>query len=292
MSARSLALLVLLAAAWGASFLFLRIGVPVFGVGWVIELRVAIAFVFLLAVGLALGKRIDWRAHWRHYTLIGLFNSAAPFLLFAYAARSLPASMLSVFNSTAPIWGALLGLIFLRQAVSRMAALGLALGVAGVAVLTLGDGAHLPPGSGLPILAAALAPLCYAIASALAKRKPSAGGAFENAAGSMAASMVLVLPFCLNPFPGSPGVGAWGAALALGIVCTGAAYLIYFRLITDVGPMKALSVTFLIPAFGTLWGVLFLDEVLTAGLLAGGGLIIAGTVLTTGVIGTRPAAGT
>jgi drug/metabolite transporter (DMT)-like permease len=264
--------------------LFLRIGVPAFGVGWLIELRVLIALVFLLAVGFFMGKRMGWRTHWRHYTLIGALNSAFPFLLFAYAARTLPASVLSVFNSTAPIWGALLGLAFLGQKVSRTAALGLALGVAGVVVLTLGEGDHLPAGSTLPLLAAALAPLCYAIASALAKRKPSAGGAFENAAGSMAASCLLVLPFCLAPFPATPSATAWGAALALGIVCTGAAYLIYFRLISDVGPMKALSVTFLIPAFGTLWGVLFLDETLTPALLAGGALIIVGTILTTGFL--------
>lgn len=278
--------LIVLAALWGGSFLFLRLGVPSFGAGWIIELRVLIAFVFLLLVGRWLGRRIDWRTHWRHYTLMGLFNSAVPFLLFAYAAKTLPASMLSVFNSTAPIWGALLGLVFLQMPVSRSAAVGLVLGVIGVAVLTLGGGAALPAGGVWPIAAAALAPVCYAIASALARRAPAAaGGAFENAAGSMGASSLLVLPLCaVLPMNGTPDAVAWGSALALGVLCTGVAYLLYFRLITDVGPMKALSVTFLIPIFGTLWGVLFLGEALTGSLLVGGGLILAGTVLTTGAI--------
>ena len=278
--------LIFLAALWGGSFLFLRLGVPSFGAGWIIELRVLIAFVFLMLVGRWLGRRIDWRTNWRHYTLLGLFNSGVPFLLFAYAAITLPASLLSVFNSTAPIWGALLGLIFLRMPVSRSAVVGLVFGVAGVAVLTLGSGATLPPGSTWPMLAAALAPVCYAIASALARRAPaSAGGAFENAAGSMGTSALLVLPLCvLLPMNGTPDSVAWGSALALGVLCTGVAYLLYFRLITDVGPMKALSVTFLIPIFGTLWGVLFLGEALTRELLIGGGLILAGTVLTTGAV--------
>lgn len=278
--------LTFLAALWGGSFLFLRLGVPSFGAGWIIELRVLIAFAFLLLVGRWLGRRIDWLPNWRHYTLMGLFNSGAPFLLFAYAAKTLPASMLSVFNSTAPIWGALLGLIFLRIPVSRSAAVGLVIGVVGVAVLTLGGGASLPPGSAWPIAAAALAPVCYAIASALARRAPaSAGGAFENAAGSMGASSLLVLPMCvLLPMNVSPDGIAWGSALALGILCTGIAYLLYFRLITDVGPMKALSVTFLIPIFGTLWGVLFLGEALTRELLIGGLLILTGTLLTTGAV--------
>lgn len=287
MTPASFGLLVLLAALWGASFLFLRLGVPAFGVGWIIELRVAIAFVFLLAVGRWLGRRIAWREHGRHYALIGLFNSALPFLLFAYAARSLPASVLSVFNSTAPIWGALLGVLFLGQRLTLGGGVGLALGIAGVALMTLGEGAHLPPGSGLAMSAAALAPLCYAIASGMARRAPQAGGAFENAAGSMGASSLLVLPFCLAPFPGQPDALAWGSALALGVLCTGAAYLMYFRLIADVGPMRALSVTFLIPAFGTLWGVLFLGETLSASFLAGGALIVFGTVLTTGVLHPR-----
>ncbi len=289
MTAASFGLLVVLAAVWGASFLFLRLGVPSFGVGWIIELRVGIAFVFLLAVGRWLGRRIDWRAHGRHYATIGLFNSALPFLLFAYAAGSLPASVLSVFNSTAPIWGALLGAVFLRQPITPAAAAGLALGIGGVALMTMGEGAHMPAGSGLAVLAAVLAPVCYAIASALAQRAPpAAGGAFENAAGSMGTTALMVLPFCLVPFPGQPDATAWGSALALGILCTGAAYLMYFRLITDVGPMRALSVTFLIPAFGTLWGVLFLGETLSASFLAGGGLIVAGTILTTGVLRARP----
>ncbi len=285
MSLASLLRLILLAALWGASFLFLRLGVPAFGVGWLIELRVFIAFLFLLLVGHWLGKKVDWRTHWRHYTLMGLFNSAAPFLLIAYAARTLPASLLSVLNSTAPIWGALIGLIFLKISVGRSAAIGLALGVGGVAVLTLGGSSTLPAGSALPIAAATLAPVCYAVASTLARRATQAGGAFENAAGSLGTSSLLVLPLCLLlPMPGTPDAIAWGSALAIGILCTGVAYVLYFRLITDVGPMKALSVTFLIPVFGTLWGILFLGEALTRELLMGGGLILLGTLLTTGVV--------
>jgi drug/metabolite transporter (DMT)-like permease len=284
MPAASLVHMIVLAALWGASYPLLRHGVPSFGAAWIIELRVGIAFVFLLMVGVLLGRRFEWRTRWRNYLLMGLFNSAAPFFLFAYALKTLPASLVSVFNSTAPIWGALLGAMFLRVPISRSAGVGLGLGLCGVAVLAVGSMPTMPEGNALPMLAAALAPLCYAIASALAKRTRAPGSAFEDATGSMAASSILGLLLCLVlPMPGTPTGTAWASALALGVLCTGIAYLLYFRLTADVGPMKALAVTFLIPVFGTLWGVVLLGEAVTRELLGGGALILAGTALTTGM---------
>lgn len=286
MEAGSVLRLIALAAIWGGSFLFVRIGVPVFGPGVLIELRVGLAAVFLWLVCRVLRRQARMRQHWRHFLIIGLLNSALPFLLFAYAAQTLSASLLSILNSAAPIFGAIIGAFWLRQPVSRSAALGLLLGVAGVATLVAGSSA-LVHGDGwwLAIAAGLTAPFCYGLASVYTKQSPVAVAPIDNAHGSMWAAAILVLPFALLlPVRSSPGGGDWLAVSALAIVCTGAAYLMFFRLIDEVGPMRALSVTFLIPVFGVLWGALFLGEAVGWSKLFGGALVLCGTALANGVI--------
>jgi drug/metabolite transporter (DMT)-like permease len=274
--------LLLLAAIWGSSFLFLRIAAPVLGPAVLIEYRVLSASLFLLAVGLVLRQRLGLRAHWRHFLTLGLFNSALPFLLFAFAARTLPASVLSVLNATAPMFGALITALWLRQPITAHTVLGLFLGTAGVALLVGFDHASTRPGAGLAIGAALAAALCYSIASSYAKSAPAVEP-FANAHGSMWAAALLVLPaLALFPQPQPASAGTIGAALALGILCSGIAYLIYFKLIADVGPTSALTVTFLNPLFGILWGTVFLHETVGWYTIAGSAITIAGTMLVTG----------
>ncbi|HFL7772104.1 TPA: DMT family transporter [Pseudomonas aeruginosa] len=283
MSSAHLAQMFLLAALWGSSFVFLRLGIPEFGVGWLIELRALLAFLVLLPVTWLLAQKIEWRRNWPHFLLLGAISAALPFLLLAYAARTLPASVLAVLNSCAPIWAALFGWLFFGQKIQVKTVIGLLLGILGVAWLTLGELDHLPAGSYLAILAACLAPVCYAAASALAWRSQQSVGPLANTTGGMAAAAVLVLPFCSNLPAANPGGLAWASAFGLGVLCTGLAYVLYFRLTAQVGPTKALSVTFLIPLFGILWGALFLDEPVGANLLLGTGLIVLGTALSTGL---------
>lgn len=274
--------LILLAAIWGSSFVFARIAVPVLGPAVLIEYRVLFASLFLAAVGLLLRKHLDLAANWKHYFILGFFNSAFPFLLFAYAATTLTASVLSVLNATAPMWGALIGAVWSRQPISAKKALGLVLGTCGVALLVGFDKVTSSPGAGIAIGAALVAALCYSIASAYAK-SARAVEPFANAHGSMWASTILVIPaLAFFPSPGVPTVGIMGAALALGVMCTGAAYILYFKLIEDVGATSALTVTFLNPLFGILWGALFLGEVVGWYTIAGAAIVITGTALVTG----------
>jgi len=285
MDSASLFRLFLLAAIWGCSFLFMRIGVPVFGPAGLIAFRVLIAAVFLWMAGLWLHKPLEFRRHWRHYLIIGLLNSALPFLLFAYAAQSLSASLLSILNATSPLWGALVSAIWLRTPITRPIAIGLACGLAGV-VLLVGNGVSIAGNAGWPAIAAGLiAPLSYSLASTYTRAFPSTVTPFANAHGSMWMASLLVLPLLLvTPLRQTPLAADWLAVTALGIACTGAAYLLYFRLIQDVGATRALTVTFLIPVFGVLWGWLFLDEAIGTGKLAGGLLVLAGIGLTTGIV--------
>lgn len=274
--------LVLLAAIWGSSFLFMRICAPVLGPAVLIEYRVAFAALFLLLVGLVLKKRLDLAANWKHYVILGFFNSAFPFLLFAYAASTLTASVLSVLNATAPMWGALIGALWSRQAIAAKNVLGLVLGTCGVALLVGFDAVTTKPGAGLAIGAALVAAISYSVASAYAKSARSVEP-FANAHGSMWAATLMVIPaLFFFPSPGTATLGIMGAALALGVMCTGVAYILYFKLIEEVGTTSALTVTFLNPLFGILWGALFLGEIVGWYTIAGAAIVISGTALVTG----------
>jgi len=282
MNTANLLRLILLAAIWGGSFLFMRISAPTLGPAVLIEARVLFAALFLAAVGAFLKKRLDLRAHWKHYVILGFFNSGFPFLLFAYAARTLPASVLAVLNATAPMWGALLGAAWTRQAIGARTVLGLVLGTAGVALLVGFD--HATSRAGLAVGAALLAAFSYSVASQYARTAKSVEP-FANAHGTMWTSAVMVLPALLVfPPAGAPTAGIVGAVIALGVLCSGVAYILYFRLIDAVGATSALTVTFLSPVFGILWGALFLGEAIGWYTVAGSAIVLVGTALVTGFV--------
>jgi drug/metabolite transporter (DMT)-like permease len=282
MNASSIARLLILSAIWGGSFIFMRVAVPALGPVVLMELRVLLAALFLAGVAQFMKSRLASGTHWKHYLFLGLINSALPFLLFGYAALTLPASLLSILNATAPIWSTFIGVVWLRHRLTPQAALGLGLGVAGVALLVGLDRAMLQPGAGLAAAAALGAALCYGIASLYAKQA-RAVEPFANAHGSMWAATLWLLPasFLLPP-PAVPGMDILLAVVVLGVVCSGVAYLLYFRLIAEIGAAPALTVTFLIPLFGVLWGWLFLDEAVGWHTLAGAFIVIVGTALVTG----------
>ena len=276
--------LLALGAIWGASFLFMRVSAPVLGPGVLVELRLLFAALFLTGVGVILKKRLGLREHWKHFLILGFFNSALPFLLFAFAARTLSASLLSVLNATAPLWGALLGVVWTRQPVNARTAAGLLMGTAGVALLVGFDSVSAAPGAGVAIAAGLCAALSYAIAGLYTKSAKNVDS-FANAQGSMWSSTLWVLPaLAFFPAPGEPTVGVWGAVIALGLLCSGIAYILFFRLIEELGATSALTVTFLIPVFGILWGVVFLDEVIGWHTFAGSAIVLAGTALVTGFV--------
>lgn len=275
--------LLFLSALWGGSFLFMRMAATAVGPAWLILARVGLAAVFLGVVALWLKKALQASKYWRHYLVLGLFNSALPFVLFAYAAQTLSASLLSILNATAPMWAAVIAAARRQSELSLMKWLGMGVGLAGVAVLAGVESLSLPPGGMIAIGAALAATLSYGIATTYTKVASSVEP-FSNAQGSMWAATLILIPAALaTPFPAEiPWAPIGLAVLALGIVCSGVAYLIYFRLVADFGGVSALTVTFLIPVFGTLWAAWVLDEPVTWTTVAGGLLVLVGTALVTG----------
>ncbi|HOL65243.1 MAG TPA: DMT family transporter [Accumulibacter sp.] len=277
--------LLLLGALWGASFLFTRLAVPELGPLWLVAVRVLAGALFLLVVASLLRSTLALRGHWRHFFCLGFLNTALPFALFAYAATTLTASLLSIINSTAPLWGVTFGMLLSRQLPAPRIIGGLAAGLIGVSLLVLRDPAALAAGSAWPVVAALLAPVCYGLASHYARLRTAHVAPMAVAHGSMWGALLCLLP--LLPF--SPrlssamlSAGGMAAALALGVLCTGLAYQIYFRLVREIGAASALTVTFLIPLFGILWGALFLQEAVTGTTFVGAAFVLLGTALVTG----------
>lgn len=284
--------LVLLAALWGASFLFMRLGAHEFGPLVLAAVRVGLASVMLIPLLASRGQLAELRTHWKGLLIVGALNSAIPFVLFSFAALSITAGLSSIVNATTPLWTAVVAFVWLRQSLTPWRALGLVIGFAGVAFLAW-DKASFKPGADhsglLAVLACAAATFCYGVAANATKRYLAGVSPLAVATGSQfAAALLLALPAAWLWPAAMPGATAWGAALALAALCTALAYILYFRLMSRVGPTNAVSVTFLIPLFAILWGAVFLGEAVTAQMVAGGAIVLVGIALALGLVGPRP----
>lgn len=280
MRSADLVRLLVLAAIWGASFLFMRIVAPVLGALWTAEVRVAIAGMAMLAFMLMTRRAMQFRAHWKQYLVLGTLNSALPFALFSYAALTLPAGYSAILNATSPLWGALVGAAVLGETLTPRKIAGLMAGVVGVAFLVRLGPAAFSPEVLVAALACVTAALCYGIAGAYSKKKSSGIAPPMMATGSQLGAALVLLPFLpLSPIRGEVTPLVMVIALMLALLCSAVAYFIYFRLIADVGPTKALTVTFLIPLFALIWGTVFLDEAVNLNTLIGCGLVVLATWL-------------
>lgn len=290
MKPRDLLTLIALAAVWGASFLFLRVAAPVVGPVAVAAARVGLAAI-LLALALTVSRQ-PWpsRRSWPDLMVSALLSCVVPALCLGQAALSLPAGLMSILNATTPLWGVVVGWVWTRQAPSRAVTGGMLAGLLGVGVLS-GPGATgpaAPDGAStgvVPVLLILTATLSYAISVHHARRRLQHLRPLVLCAGTMAlASLCLIGPaLAIGPVGLASGhwrdvpAAAWAALFTLGAVCTALAYTVFFQLIQRLGPTPALTVTFLIPVFGMLWGALFLGETVTPLMVVGTAIIAWGT---------------
>jgi drug/metabolite transporter (DMT)-like permease len=284
MKAIDVALLVLLSAIWGSSFIFMSYLAPLIGPVATADMRMFLAGAALVAYFLATRFAAEWRRNWRLFLLIGLLNSAIPFLLYSTAALVLPASMEAIFNSMSPMFGALFAAIWLGERLTFRTIAGLLLGIAGVVAMS--SLARLPavPATALAICACLLAPACYGLAGVYIRRKAAGVKPMAIAGGSQLLGGLALMPFLLVSPPPLAVVSPRVAfiIIAFALLCSAVAYLIYYRLIADVGPTRALTVTFLIPVCTMLWQYLLLRQAVTASMIVGAALVLLGTFLVTG----------
>ena len=272
--------LVLLAAIWGGSFVFLRVVAPVFGPIVTADLRVLIAWGALAIYCRAVGLDVGWRRFWKQYLVIGAFNAALPFSLFAFAALHIPASYSAILNATSPFFGALFAGLWLGEKITLQKCVGFVFGIAGVALVT-GVAPAAAGGATTGAMAACLlAAMSYGFASVYTKKFAAAANPRAIACGSQLMASLLLLPLTpLAPPPGPVTVFIAVNMILFALLSSGVAFLLYFRLIADIGPTRSLTVTFLMPAFTMIWAGLFLGETVTALMIVGCGLILAGTAL-------------
>lgn len=287
----------LLAALWGSSFLFMRLGAAEFGALPTAGLRVTLAALFLLPVFLVKGVWADFKQRAKPILFVGLLNSGIPFALFAFAVMHITTGLTSILNATVPLSGALVAWLWLKDRPSGSRMLGLLIGFVGVALLVVGKSGFSAAGvagsgaSGTTLLAIGaclLATLCYGLAASFTKRYLTGAHPLATATGSqMGAALGLALP-TLWLWPAQPvSLSAWGALAAVALFCTSIAYILFFRIIAKAGPSRALTVTFLVPVFALMYGALFLGESITAWMVLCGVVIVCGTALSTGLVRLR-----
>ncbi|HRL20545.1 DMT family transporter [Alcaligenes sp. SDU_A2] len=291
MSPKDLRDLFLLAAIWGSSFLFTLKAVPAFGPFPLTVVRVGASALALMTYLFLTGRLHIVVQHWKPICGLGILNAAIPFSLYAYAALRLESGLLAVLNAMAPLFGALVARMWLKERLSSTRILGLCVGFLGILILVYDKLSFTQGAQGWAVLASVAATVFYGIATNYTARFLRGVQPQAVAAGSLAFAALALLPLALIWWPQqAPSLGAWGAALSLSLLCTAVAYLIFYRLLANVGPSKTITVTFLVPPFGVLWGTLLLDETLTVQMLAGMATVLLGTLLATGVIGQRRAA--
>ena len=264
--------LLLLGAIWGSSFLFMRIAAKPFGAFALVDIRLALGALILLPF-LWRDRAQFTRALWPKLAIIGLINSAIPFLLFAWAAQRSPAAIGAICNAMTVLFAALIGFLFFGEKIGARRAIALLVGFAGVVVLATSKAGGLSVG--MAVVAGSTAALLYGVGVNLVRRHMAGLPPAASAAATLSCSAILLAPFAATHWPTNaiPPV-AWMSAIAIGIVCTGYAFLLYYRLIQRIGPARAATVTYLVPLFGALFAWLFLNEPVTPAMLGAGALIL------------------
>jgi len=271
----------LLATLWSLQYIFMRLSVPTFGTGIVADGRAVFSALFLVPWMLLVARQqIGLRLHWREHLSIALVNNVLPFLCFAYAATGIPASYLAVMNGMVPLWSAVIAAPVLKERLSGWRIAGFLLGIAGVAlIVNLG-----PIALTAHTVSAALAGMAGAAfwgwAGVVIRQRTGRAPALSLATGSILFCALILSPAWVQlPPPSTWTPTAVGALIALGLLCSGVAYLPFFTLVRDIGPTRTLTVGLAVPALGIFWGWLLLGETITAPMLAGAALVLVALVL-------------
>ena len=270
----------------------MRLGAVEFGALPTAGVRVGIAALFLLPLLWFKGQVATLRQHWKLLFAVGVMNSAIPFACLSFALLSISTGLSSILNATVPLFGAAIAWLWLKDRPHGMRILGLLIGFLGVALLAWNKASFKPNAEGVStgwaVLACLVACFFYGFSASFARRFLAGVPSLVLATGSQVGATLGLAPLAWYFWPDhAVSAKAWLAVLALGVVCTGIAYIVYFRLIERAGPAKALAVTFAVPVFAVFYGVVLLGEVVTPWMVGCGLVILLGTSLSTGIIGSR-----
>lgn len=283
---KELGVLFALAALFGSSFLFVRIASPAIGPYLTTHGRVAFAALGLLAIAGLFRKSIDLKLRWKQYFIIGALNSAIPFTFVSLAALHLNASLLAIINSMVPFFTVIAVWIWLKEKPSVPKGLGLLFGLTGV-IITVGWSPVEPTFEViLASLCSLLSTVSYAIGGVYAKKTFRNSSPLAVSTGQLIGATLLLIPITIAGLPAQPLAitpAVLYAVLGVAIFSTALGYVLYYYLIKNVGPTKTVTVTFLIPPFGMVWGAIFLDEQITVGMIAGLLIILGSLILITGI---------
>ena len=276
---------VALGAIWGSSFLFMRLGGAEFGAVATAGVRVSIGALVLLPILWFSGQWDALRKQAAPILFVGLINSALPFALFAYAVLSISTGLSAILNATVPLFTAVVSWLWLKERPRNSRVLGLAIGFVGVLLLASDTASFKPGGTGWAVLACLLACVSYAVSAAYTRKYLTGAPPLATAAGSqLGATLGLALPTIWFWPAHNPGLVPWLALVAVGVICTAGAYILFFRLIEKIGPVRTVTVTFLVPVFAIIYGTVFLGEALTPWMLLCGVVVVCGTALATGLL--------
>ncbi len=277
MSKKHLLLLTILAAIWGSSFMFMKVLSLTLGPLLTTSLRLLIGFLFLFVFYKIYNIKVDIKKDYKHYIVVGVLSQAIPYTLFSYAALYIDSSISVIMNSTAPMFGIILSYLLLSERISLRQSLGLILGTTGVSIISILNTSSEQQNMFLGVTLCLIASFFYGLNGIYIKSKASSSSSKSIALGSQAVSGILLLPLAiLNPIEITITKNVVITMILFGSLGSGVANMIYFKLMTEVGPVKTLSVTYLMPVFGIAWGALLLQEKITPNIVVGGFIIIIG----------------
>ena len=281
--------LLLLSLLWGAAYLFMRAAVPAFGPAPLVAMRLGLAALLLLPVMVLRGGVPVLRAYPRELLMLGIPYTALPFMLLGYASLHITAGLIAVLNATAPLFAALVAHYLLKERMSRWRAGGLFIGFVGVVVLMWGSGSFKSNSGILAVLAVLGTSLSWGLGAQYARKHLPSVDALVMTVGSLTAASLFLAPLAWASWPTeNPSPRAWAELAFLGVASSGLGFLLYFRLLRRIGPVRAMSVTFLNPVVAIASGALYLGEQVTPQMLVGGAVVLLGTALSLGLIGGRP----
>ena len=290
MRPRDLIELLLLSVLWGAAYLFMRAAVPAFGPAPLVALRLGLAALLLLPVMLWRGGLPVLRAHPLPLIVLGVPFTALPFMLLAFASLHITAGLVAVLNATAPLFAALIAHYALKERLGAWRAAGLAIGFAGVAALMWGNATFKSADGALAVLAVLVCSLLWALGANYTRKHLVGADSVVITVGSLLAASLFLAPFAWASWPSqNPSPRAWAEMTFLGVASSGIGFLMYFRLLRRIGPLRSMSVTYLNPVVAMISATWYLGEALTLQTLLGGAVVLTGTALSLGLVRRGPA---